>query len=574
MIVSPRKALVSPVLSSYDFEWATEDDSTYRITLGGAYDERGYRSYPSVRRFLRGELIPSNSGRRYYAHFGGASDMVFLLTELIRDDRYQVKGVFSSSSAIVVVVTRGLHHWMFIDSFWLMRTKLANIGAWMGFPKLEVDFNKVTPAELRTYNERDCEILYRALLQFREVIESCGGELGVTAASTAMKTFLRKYLKRPIKNGAMHDAYARPAYTASRVEVIRRDCQKANVYDINSSFPYSMTFPCPGSSTGSNKKAIGSNKLWIAQCDVVTTDNYLPTLPYRDDEGKLYFPSGQFRTTITSEDYAAGGFDIKKVYSCRSYEDRDDLRAFAEDFYRMRKASGGFEGECFKIVLNALYGKFAEREEKQALYVRPSKVNPEWEAIAPHIYLETEIVSVPHSHVPISCLITARSRRFLLEQLRCASTQGRVYYCDTDSVTCDATLETSAELGGLKLEKQIVRGRFEGAKLYATETEDGRQQVKAKGFSRVVSDAGEREPLTYEDFVELTEGKAVHVERMLRIRELIRRDGLNYTPRQERQEKRLGKKSGQVRVMPRQKRCHLANGDSRPWSVDEIDQGM
>jgi hypothetical protein len=92
-------------------------------------------------------------------------------------------------------------------------------------------------------------------------------------------------------------------------------------------------------------------------------------------------------------------------------------------------------------------------------------------------------------------------------------------------------------------------------------------KVKAKGFSRIVSDdSGERTPLTYADFLELQSGESVKIERMRRIRELMsdaKTRGLDdYEPDVIRAMKRLR--------APTPKRCISSDGSTRPWSVSEL----
>lgn len=353
MIEPNRKPAKIKKITTYDFEWNPE---TYEITLCGAYDERGYRWYTSVEHFILGELTPENAGRTYYAHFGGASDMIFLLRPFLKDTRYSVRAIFSGSSAILVHIEKGAFTWQFVDSYWTLRVPLWKIGEWLGFPKLKIDFDKCTQAELITYNERDNEILFKAMNSFQESILLSGGELGITAASTSMKCFLRKYLKKPINNAQRFQDFARQGYTASRVEDIRRTCDRANYYDINSSFPFSMTMPCPGSPLGRcDQKRLPDSGLYMAEVSTYTPeDEYLPALPHRYD-GRVFYPTGPLRTVVTQDDVLAGGFKIKKVHKVVRYEDRDDLRAFAHDFYTLRKRGSGFESEVYKIVLNSLY---------------------------------------------------------------------------------------------------------------------------------------------------------------------------------------------------------------------------
>lgn len=563
MIVRPLEAVQRRAITTYDLEWHEGAGGALVPFLAGAYDERGYRSYKTVAAFLRGELIPANDGRRFYAHFGGASDMVFLLRELLADERYSVRGVFSGSSAIVVTVERGNYRWTFVDSFWLMRVPLRKIGAWLGLPKLDMPEATASWAIQLEYNERDCVILYDALKQFEQVILDRGGQLCVTAASTALDIFKRRYLERPIVNTLPIDEWARPSYIASRVERLEEYCRRAYIYDINSSFPFSMTQAVPGNLLRVNKKL--DSPLYIADVEVRVGEQHIPPLPYRDSDGRIYFPTGTMRTRLTSEDVLCGDFDILKVHSAWHFEGRYDMAAFAEDFFKLR-AEGGFQSECYKIVLNSLYGKMAERSEKQVLLVRP-KVRPDplhSEAIAPHCYLVDEQITVEHSHVPISSIITARSRRLLRDwMLEAERRGGRVYYCDTDSIFTDVELEDRpGELGRLKLENTIEQGAFKGSKLYAYRDASGNEKVKAKGFSRRVSEAGERQPLTYDDFARIADGESIIVERMLRIRELLRREGDAYTPRTIRQHKELR--------APRPKRKPMSDGSSAPWAIEEL----
>lgn len=386
-----------------------------------------------------------------------------------------------------------------------------------------------------------------------------------------MNLFLRKYLSANIRNPERVQDFAKEGYVASRVEAFQEHCLQANYFDINSSFPFSMTFPCPGSPIGPVTRkmpSLESGELFIADVTIrIEKDNYHPAIPFRGEDRRIFFPTGTFQTVVTQDDLKCKGVVIEKVHRVQRFEGRDDLKAFSEDMYTMRQ-KGGFEKEVWKIIGNGNYGKWAEREEKQVLLINPDKRDPMTQAtIIPGVYVGTEIKRIPHRHVPISMMITARSRRLLHEHIVAAYQKGSVYYCDTDSVTCDAELPTDPALGGLKKEFTIKRGRFIGAKLYAIEHEPDEHgntsKVKAKGFSRIVSEGGEREGMRYEDFLEMSEGRRVTIERMLRIRELIRREGADYMPKSIEMQKKIN-----LNLTP--KRARLPNGDSRPWTVSEL----
>jgi len=571
MIVMSQTAPRRHAISTYDFEWRTHEYKSRKrsevATLGlicaGAFDERGYRAYSNLEEFLAGELTTENSGRRFYAHFGGASDMVFLIRALAKRE-YEIKAIFSGSSAIVVIVRDDVgRSWMFLDSYWTMRVPLAVIGDWIGDAKQAFDVRaEHSLAEWHDYNRQDCRLLWLALCRFQDTINDRGAELRVTGASTALDLFLRRYLKKPIHNSERVDAYVKPSYCSSRVERIEETMGNGYCWDINSSFPYSMTFPCPGSMLGASTR-IPDKGLWVADVEVSVPHQWLPPLPYRGDDNRVFFPVGKWRTRITSEDLACGDFQIGKVYSCWTFEERDDLAAFASDLYSLR-ALGGFEGQTFKIVLNSLYGKFAEQPEKESILIRPSKVPLHAQAIAPHIYMVEETKEVPHSHVAISSLITARSRRILRKRaLDAYQRSGFVAYLDTDSVFTTATFEESKQLGGMKLEATIVKGEFHAAKFYTYQKQGGSELVKAKGFSRVVSEAGGEQRLTYDDFCRLKNGEEMTVTRMRRIRELVREHkGFDFEPEVVKMVKRLRN--------PMPKRKPQNSGSSVPWEVGEL----
>lgn len=584
MICRPEAAPRTHAITAYDFEWRKSElepsarghRARLSITWAGAYDERGYVGFRTLEGFLNWALTTENCGRRFYAHFGGASDMVFLIRLIAKRKSLQIRAIFSSSSAIVVSVEdRHSRRWTFIDSFWTMRVPLRTIGQWLSDEKLEFDHTREhTEAELRTYNEQDCKVLYKALCYFQDVINDFGGELRVTGASTALDLFLRRYLLRPIRNSPLIDDYVRPAYQSSRVEPLRLNCAESRIYDINSSFPYSMTFELPGDCIGAytreGRPSLPDGGLWVADCDVRVPEQWLPPLPFRQEErGRVFFPTGRFRARITSEDFLCGDFDVEKVYSCWTFEPRLDLAAYASDLFDLRARSSGFDSQVWKIVNNSTYGKFAEGAEKEVLLVNPVGVTPALEPLAPGIFMGAETIDVPHSHVPFSAFITARSRRILRQYaLEAYRLSGEVSYLDTDSVFTPAELPTGKRLGELKLEAEIKRGVFHAAKMYAYEKLDGRELVKAKGFSRVVSDpksgaSADTSRLTYDDFLSLREAGSVAIERMRRIKELVREaKGFDFEPDVIISDKMLR--------APRPKRKSHGSVETVPWDVAEL----
>ena len=579
--------------STYDLEWTPGHSPERSRAIGleplqvrivGCFDGQRYRPYKNIKEFLQGELIPKNSGRWYYAHAGGLYDVQFILEYILKfcPDYYEVSAALSGSSAIIVRVECGRYHWTFVDSFWLMRTSLRKIGEWVGMEKGgeqgKTDTFWAPLPELRDYNEQDCKILWFAIAQLESVILSLGGQLEKTAASTAMSLFRRAYLKREIETSEGVNAIARQAYIASRVEPFAREATNVTSYDINSSFPYSMTFPVPGNLIKeSTRRPASKDALYLAEVDVHVPGCRIPVLPVRGKkDGRIYFPTGSWTGWYCSTDLdflEETGGRIDRVRRVLEFEPFTDMAEYAQDLYERRRSSpdDGYK-QVLKIMLNSLYGKTAEAGRKSRLFINPPQSVldlPDYQPgltgkrfIRPGVWEIVEEKEVPHAHVPIAVQITAHARRTLGRYLLEAP---EVFYCDTDSIFVPNTHSwpNSTELGGLKREKSMSHCHFMGPKLYAWQGDDDTEwTTKAKGFSKVATPSGENRSFGGDDYWALTRGESVALSRFTRVRELCR--SMLPEPRESVTMKRL-------RGNLRPKRCLRADGTTRPWSTTELD---
>lgn len=603
--------------SAYDLEWTPHDLS---LRLIGCYDERGYRSYERVVDYLNSEFTAANHGRWYYAHAGGLYDIRFILFDLIEraNGKVRVYASFAGSSAIIVKVEKGKHHWFLLDSYWTLRQPLRKIGEWMGLEKggqeasgksalaPEVEgfakdqegqksgaggekkrrcprsFDRTAEctcprifyapaAELREYNERDCEILYRALGYFQDQVLELGGELQMTIASTALNLFRRRFLKRTIRTSDRLNKIARRAYVASRVEVYSRECDEANYYDVNSSFPYAMTFAVPGALIGTRKNLPMGDELFLAKATVRVPDCQVPPLPHRTPDHRVYFPTGEWEDWFTGTDLRLleeSGGQIIKASEALVFEPFYDLRGYSETVYdKRRRSESPAEKIVLKFLLNALYGKFSEQSMKQQLLVNPEtfecphrkrgsqeKKHEDDSCMRffmPGVYIASEEKSIAHAHVPISGEIVSIARKVLWSYMRPCS---ELHYCDTDGFGCSPrdVFPSSTKLGELKAEPSIQHGRFVAPKLYATLPKDSTEWVvKSKGFSN----------LSYQEFCELIEGGEVLVDRFVRLKEGLKRGKI-------RPEENPFKKK--LRNTLRPKRRFLPEGGSVPWNVNDL----
>lgn len=561
---------LSPILSAakrprhivYDLEWYPE---TMRLRLAGVYDGDRYQSFEGIPALMRCLLARENRGTWIFAHFGGAADIAFIMQWFTEHDEYTVEMMFSGSSAVIIEVKRGKDVWLLVDSYFLMRDKLENIGRAIGMAKgtegqtaeeKYAMFHAPLPI-LRDYNEQDCRILWHAIDKFCTEIMSLGGELRPTIASCAMTLFRRRFLKCDMRTSdSLNDTF-RPAYIASRVEVYRRRLEgEANKYDINSSFPASMAEPCPGSAIGFNTALPKNHDCFMAEVDIaVKAGTYLPPLPYRVD-GRVFFPTGSWRAVLSGPDvrFAEEHGALVKVHTVWTFQQRTDLRDYVQVIYGMRKnETDEFRRLLLKYLLNSLYGKFGEGAEKQKVVINPPASMHNIEGahmIRPGVWAVSTFKHANHEHVALAAHITANSRRRISRYLMQA---GDAYYCDTDSIITKQTLPHSKELGHLKRENPVTAGYFAAPKFYyiREKGEAGSfDTVKAKGFPK----------LDKEGFDKLVAGGSHPLNRMARPKEMWRDGNLNPRTYDIQKAARL----------TLDKRRFDASGESQPYTLEEL----
>jgi hypothetical protein len=630
----PRKVMTSPLQlrmgGYYDQQVVGSDE-------GGDEVERveRYQSFSTVRELIDFMLCRDHRGMWFFAHAGGLADMQFVLDELLTEikrmsgvgrtsvvvapdgtrkteehvgSEWKIRASFSGSSAIIVHVAKGKNAWHFCDSYWLLRDKLASIGkaigirkgdsdeakAWMSerFGREITDFEQLSQLEkvvfyrdvptpiLTGYNRTDCEILWKAIFQFEEEILGLGGQLQQTIASTAMTLFRRSYLQQEIYTSEKLNQVAQESYFASRVEVLSRNVTDFLMYDINSSFPYAMTFPLPGNLTGFQTTLPDDDRdecLYVANVTLEVPETHMPPLPFRRD-GRVFFPVGRWRAWLTSTDIRLAlreGATLHKVHEVYTFEPFWDFRAYAEEIYARRVASETpFRKLVLKYLLNSLYGKAAEGIVKQEMLINPDEVDREkMQMLQPGVWLQEKEAVIAHRHVVISSFITAIARRTLFDFAKECYRQGKpLTYCDTDSLATRADLPVDdKKLGGLKLEKKMDWAEFVAPKIYLGEgyelNKDGtwspKRLNKAKGFSLGSGKAA------FDKLNRIVGGERVGIQRMTRLRELYRTqvDGQYVTAPFE----MMVIKALTFETLC--KRFHYPDGETRPWSIEELKSG-
>lgn len=506
------------------------------------WERRAIEDGGCIDQMMRHLLSNSFRGAYIYAHFGGNFDHLHILPWLrarTAEFAWKVIPVQSSIQVLSVQHRTSKQTFKFLDSFRLLPMSLDQASKTFGFKGKfthDLKLHEDEPAWI-DYLEQDCKALHEALEEFQNLlVDRLGGEMGITAPSSAMKLYRRKYMghgKTPAMipqhrhfkecaargeacDGCLH-AWIRRGYYGGRVEVFRPRGEGVSYYDINSSYPRAMLEDMPGGEVRQYGPRIGvehferfsHSAVGFIECEVDIPEScYLPPLPYRDEQtGKLLFPVGRFSGVWSwSElrllvDPLVNG-SILNIKRSVWFERKDLFFDYVKELYAYRDKSNplyeeGLAAIC-KLMLNASYGKFGMNEDRREILVLgPGESAPEG-ATFPRLedgeddvmsrvcYVEKR-VSAPYIIPQISAQITALARvrlwMFMADVLRRG---GKLYYCDTDSLITNLdNLHTSSELGELKNEFPGERLTVElvGPKMYLLEKTKPFEKTHVKGCS-------------------------------------------------------------------------------------------
>lgn len=467
--------------------------------------------------------------------------------------------------------------------------------------------NKIERKELEVYNIRDSYITYKFSEFLQKSFNDLGTNMKYTIASTSMSLFQNKYLDSHMFQPKKEIIdFMFKAYYGGRTECINRGkITNRNYYDINSLYPYVMCkkkYPHPNyinhikfkwselnyrgndiekillsKNSKNNGLDLIKNYEGISYClinckfdlkileskGLEGLENY-PIIPFRDEfRGKLTFPLGYIETYQTHLELRKAislGYDVTVIESYYYTKTFNPFENFVNDLYNKRleeKAKKSPLQMVYKILLNSLYGKFAQKMEHTEVIINNSEENKErilkairinydrekhnqnerykidlidecklthdtGEIISPQIYYLTdkEKKYIPKFINPIlSIYITSYARLELYNLIEESIYNGFLPdYFDTDSIITQHTFNESKELGALKKEYEIKEGVLVKPKMYFFKgiDEDSKdcEIYKCKGLMNIKS---------YEDFVNILDTKEYHYTKFTKFKESLRR---------------------------------------------------
>jgi hypothetical protein len=435
-------------------------------------------------------------------------------------------------------------------------------------PKLDVKeivgrmpVDDIETSAMITYNIRDCEISKKFMVFIKDSIEKLGGTFKDTIASSALSIFRNVYLKKvyfvhPVP--VLKEVFK--SYYGGRCEVFKRGTiEKMYYFDLNALYPSCMLNKFPDPNTLRTSYVNSVEKIMqhegCSDVDIFCPNMKHPLLPYRMPSKKVVFPCGSFNGWYTHIELRKAielGYRIIKVRKSHWYKDTcEPFKEFVVDMYNKRMMWQSEKNPMeitAKLVMNSLYGKMGQTFVGRQNYI-PYDLAVEddrlkiLDRIGDYARVE-QIDEDPANYCfPIwASYVTSYGRLKLYDYI----TRLDPAYCDTDSIMTKCQIDTSKELGEMKLEMVINEGVLVKPKFYALhgfKMKDGKlqevEEVKIKGFSRAISFleiAGEKidlqdkrrmkKFLTYLEFKGFLSDARARYNKFLKLKEAIRRDML------------------------------------------------
>lgn len=396
---------------------------------------------------------------------------------------------------------------------------------WLG-KRQWIELDQTERDWLSTYCAADARVTRKFMEWFSQEIVSLGGEMRMTAASTALDLFRRKYLREAnivIPQPSWECMVeSRLSYYGGRTEdFVKGTIETVYDYDVTSMYPGAMVeiqYPYPSPEKFIKRLSPPETCLeyeGFAKVRIRVPYMHIPPLPFRQGP-KLLFPFGtlvgvwthlELRYALTLgceiEDIEWSYFNPRTFNPFTDYV--NDIFAKRMTYYKAKMATE----EVTKLFLNGLYGKFAQNflteEEAERLGVQIKKSGGTFKRIEDASDDEIEFTSINHPEYlakgyainkaipklkafmnPILSSYTTARARVKLHQLITQAIQesSEVLYVDTDSLYVTKPLSFAVpdkQLGKLQQGKQYKEMLIVGPKSKRLIRQDGKVISTAKG---------------------------------------------------------------------------------------------
>lgn len=523
--------IVSRKIAAFDIETELQDDA-HVFMCGSIWSDKLKRCY-----FNKDEMAHELLSNKFSSYWIFATSLDFDFFALFGDLWYKhdMQLCFRGSNLISVMMkgwkkTEGHHNpRRFLDTMNYYPASLNKLGGCINMEKLprpkawlRKPANEVEMQELIAYNMHDSEMTYEWVKWFQEKLNFINCNMKNTIASTSLWNYRRHYQKQPIwqpQKSVMEDQLL--GYYGGRTECFYRGTYEGNIYlyDANGMHAWAMTLEFPESSSLFFSDSPSLDDIFdyhgVCYCEIeAPKDLFYPLLPYRLDK-KLLFPLGKFRgwhACVELRKAIELGYNIAPVKGYFYYHNHFPFAAIQKEYYKLRKSSKEMQ-LVYKLLSNALYGKWAQRWDDEIIYQHISKLS---HIPSEFLDIRNDFVLTKKSREPsnfinpiYSIYTTAYARLRLYSHL----VKYNGFYCDTDSIITTDKMPESNELGEFKLERKMKKIMIIRPKVYFLEDELGHGFIKVKGM-RVK---------TQEEFQFMVAHGCFPVERIMKFKESVRR---------------------------------------------------
>jgi hypothetical protein len=379
----------------------------------------------------------------------------------------------------------------FVDVYNLYQMSVATLAKCFGMEKGKFD------ARDKEYVFQDVKIIFQAI----DFAYDFAAEFGLTTIPSTIGGLCIKVWKN-LGGMNCHDSnpLSREAYYGGRVELFKhRNETKAIAYtDVNSLYPSAMLNEFP-TELREWKDLENLPKFGVIKATVKAAKRAIGVLPYRDKDGRILYPYGEFTGTWTINEFQAAlarGYECKKIVECwGTNEGSKPYAAFVLTCYDKRlKSKNTAEKTFFKLLMNNLYGRLGTGGVIGRTVYQNADNCDDGICFGAKVLVNYTMPLSPETNWCHAAYVTAYGRLRLLEFMEKIGIE-RMIYCDTDSTIfdCDKATEKnipfkcSSELGEMKLEGFGVACETYAPKMYMTEL-DGKKEWKAKGVPKTLAE--------------------------------------------------------------------------------------
>jgi len=488
--------------------------------------------------FIRAKAVDDIRYRKVVAHNGGSFDYTHLVEYLFENTDYKFEVIMSQSKIVILYIFFEEVKISFIDSYNVLANSLQNLSKIFDVKhkKIEIEYDK---NNMRKFKEENRDLYYEYLkndvISLFEICEEFERKLGInffptTIASLSLYLYRRNFLDRNLFSPRKKvDDFIAQSYAGGRVEVFRPGKHdQVFVYDVNSMYPFVMkTFEYP---IGTPVKVYNykPNYIGIYHIRFNQTNYDIPAIFWRKSkenglefvyEGEGYYFSPEIEVALRH------GVKIE-FFEGYIWKNKTKLFSnFVDFYYNIRKENkNNAMGYICKLILNSLYGKFAQKERKSVLVRLKAdeleKLLKKKISVIPYKGDLYEVIypqTITHRIIQLSALTTSYVRAYLAELI--IKYKDNIIYADTDSLhlNCEIYENIGQELGQLKLEK-AGSGIYLGRKQYMIEN-----NIKFKGV-KVFDNLANRKLVNESDFEFLNDGghKLVYISYFPKLKSVIK----------------------------------------------------